>query len=142
MIGDKKMPSQINHIGIAVHSIEEAARFYTEHLGLKIGGTEEVASQKVVVAFLPIGEVRLELVQPTSPDSPVAKFLEKNGPGFHHIAYQVADVAAEVERLKSEGVQMVDQTPRAGAHNTKIAFVHPKASGGVLTELVQEAGHD
>lgn len=135
------MPSQINHIGIAVHSIEEAARFYTEHLGLKIGGTEEVASQKVVVAFLPIGEVRLELVQPTSPDSPVAKFLEKNGPGFHHIAYQVDDVAAEVERLKAEGVQMVDQTPRPGAHNTKIAFVHPKASGGVLTELVQEAGH-
>lgn len=135
------MPSQINHIGIAVHSIEEAAKFYTEHLGLKIGGTEEVASQKVQVAFLSIGEVRLELVQPTSPDSPVAKFLEKNGPGFHHIAFQVADVAAEVERLKSEGVAMVDQTPRSGAHGTRIAFVHPKASGGVLTELVQESGH-
>lgn len=137
------MPKQINHIGIAVHSIEEAAKFYTQHLGLKIGGTEEVGSQKVKVAFLAIGEVRLELVEPTSPDSPVAKFLEKNGPGFHHIAYQVEDVAAEVERLKGEGVQMVDQTPRDGAHHTRIAFVHPKASGGVLTELVQEKGdHD
>lgn len=133
------MPSQINHIGIAVHSIEEAAKFYTEKLGLKIGGTEEVASQKVKVAFLGIGEVRIELVEPTSPDSSVAKFLEKNGPGFHHIAYQVADVAAEVERLKADGVQMVDQTPRSGSHDTLIAFVHPKASGGVLTELVQES---
>ncbi|RMG88555.1 MAG: methylmalonyl-CoA epimerase, partial [Candidatus Dadabacteria bacterium] len=106
------MPSKINHIGIAVRDIEEAAAFYTKHLGLELGGVEEVADQKVKVAFLPIGEVRLELVQPTSPDSPVAKFLEKNGPGFHHIAYQVDDVAAEVERLKAEGVRMVDQTPR------------------------------
>ncbi|GAB4264870.1 MULTISPECIES: VOC family protein [Deferrisoma] len=134
------MPSKINHIGIAVRDIEEAAAFYTKHLGLELGGVEEVADQKVKVAFLPIGEVRLELVQPTSPDSPVAKFLEKNGPGFHHIAYQVDDVAAEVERLKAEGVRMVDQTPRTGAHNTRIAFVHPKSSGGVLTELVQEMG--
>jgi len=135
------MPQKINHIGIAVRDIDEAARFYTEHLGLELGGVEEVPDQKVKVAFLPIGEVRLELVQPTSPESPVARFLEKNGPGFHHIAYQVEDVAAEVERLKAEGVRMVDQTPRSGAHNTKIAFVHPKASGGVLTELVQELGH-
>ncbi|NOY44913.1 MAG: methylmalonyl-CoA epimerase [Deltaproteobacteria bacterium] len=134
------MPSKINHIGIAVPDIEAAAEFYTKHLGLELGGVEEVPDQKVKVAFLPIGEVRLELVQPTSPESPVAKFLERNGPGFHHIAYQVDDVAAEVERLKAEGVRMVDQTPRSGAHNTRIAFVHPKASGGVLTELVQEMG--
>jgi len=134
------MPSKINHIGIAVPDIEKAAEFYTKHLGLELGGVEEVPDQKVKVAFLPIGEVRLELVQPTSPESPVAKFLEKNGPGFHHIAYQVDDVAAEVERLKAQGVRMVDQTPRSGAHNTRIAFVHPKASGGVLTELVQEMG--
>ena len=136
------MPKRINHIGIAVRDIDEAARFYTEALGLQLGGIEEVPDQKVRVAFLPIGEVRIELVQPTSPDSPVAKFLEKNGPGFHHIAYEVADVAAEVERLKAQGVRMVDQEPRKGAHNTRIAFVHPKASGGVLTELVQEMGHD
>ena len=136
------MPKRINHIGIAVRDIDEAARFYTEALGLQLGGIEEVPDQKVRVAFLPIGEVRIELVQPTSPDSPVAKFLEKNGPGFHHIAYEVDDVAAEVERLKAQGVRMVDQEPRKGAHNTRIAFVHPKASGGVLTELVQEMGHD
>ncbi len=135
------MPSKINHIGIAVHDIEAAAKFYTETLGLELGGVEEVADQKVKVAFLPIGEVRLELVQPTSPESPVAKFLEKNGQGFHHIAYQVEDAAAEVARLLAGGVKMVDQAPRVGAHNTRIAFVHPKASGGVLTELVQEMEH-
>lgn len=136
------MPSKINHIGIAVPNIEEAAKFYTEQLGMKLEGVEEVPDQKVKVAFLPIGEVRLELVQPTSPESPVAKFLEKNGgPGFHHIAYQVEDTAAEVERLKAAGVRMVDEKPRTGAHNTRIAFVHPKASGGVLTELVQEMKH-
>jgi methylmalonyl-CoA/ethylmalonyl-CoA epimerase len=135
------MPQKINHIGIAVHDIEEAAKFYTEHLGLQLGGIEEVPDQKVKVAFLPIGEVRLELVQPTSPESPVAKFLEKNGQGFHHIAYQVEDTGVEVARLLADGVRMVDQIPRTGAHNTKIAFVHPKASGGVLTELVQELEH-
>jgi methylmalonyl-CoA/ethylmalonyl-CoA epimerase len=132
------MPNKISHIGIAVEDIESAARFYTDALGLKLGGIEEVGDQKVKVAFLPIGEIRLELVQPTSPDSPVAKFLEKNGPGIHHIAYHVTDVAAEVERMKAAGVKMVDDTPRDGAHNTRVAFVHPRASGGVLTELVQE----
>jgi len=132
---------KINHIGIAVHDIEEAAKFFTEHLGLKMGGIEEVPEQKVKVAFLPVGEVRLELLQPTSPESAVAKFLEKNGPGFHHIAYQVDDVAGAVEGLKAKEVKMVDQTPRRGAHDTLIAFLHPKASGGVLTELVQETGH-
>ena len=132
---------QKNHIGIAVHDIEEAAKFYTDTLGLELGGIEEVPDQKVKVAFLPIGEVRIELVQPTSPDSPVAKFLEKNGQGFHHIAYQVEDTGAEVERMLGDGVRMVDQQPRSGAHNTLVAFMHPKASGGVLTELVQEMGH-
>ena len=136
------MPQKISHIGIAVHDIEEAAKFYTEVLGLELGGVEEVPDQKVKVAFLPIGEVRIELVQPTSPESPVAKFLEKNGQGFHHIAYQVEDTGAEVERMLGDGARMVDQQPRGGAHNTRIAFVHPKASGGVLTELVQELGHE
>jgi len=136
------MLKKISHIGIAVHDIEEAARFYTQQLGLTIGGIEEVADQKVKVAFLPIGEVRIELIQPTSPDSAVAKFLEKNGPGFHHIAYQVEDVAAALEGLKAKEVKTVDQTPRRGAHQTLIAFLHPKSSGGVLTELVQETdGH-
>lgn len=132
-------PRKINHIGIAVHDIEAAAKFYTENLGLSLGGIEEVADQKVKVAFLPVGEVRLELLQPTSPESAVAKFLEKNGPGFHHVAYEVADVTAEVERLKAEGVKMVDEKPRKGAHDSLIAFIHPKASGGLLTEIVQPA---
>ncbi len=136
------MLQKINHIGIAVRDIDEAARFYTEALGLEVGGIEEVADQKVKVAFLPLGEVRLELVMPTSPDSAVAKHIEKNGPGFHHVAYQVEDVAAEIERLKAEGVRLVDEQPRGGAHNTRIAFLHPKASGGMLTELVQETGHE
>ena len=135
------MPSKINHIGIAVHSIEEAAKFYTGVLGLTLEGVQEVADQKVKVAFLPIGEVRVELIEPTSPDSPVAKYLEKNGPGIHHIAYQVEDVAGEVGKLLASEVKMVDQSPRRGAHDTLIAFVHPKASGGVLTELVQETKH-
>ncbi len=134
------MPQKISHIGIAVNDIETAARFYTEHLGLPLSGMEEVADQKVKVAFLPIGEVRIELVMPTTPDSPVAKFREKNGPGIHHIAYHVEDVAAEVEKMIGAGVKMVDEKPRKGAHNTQVAFVHPKASGGVLTELVQEMG--
>jgi methylmalonyl-CoA/ethylmalonyl-CoA epimerase len=133
---------KINHIGIAVRDIDEAARFYTEALGLEVGGIEEVADQKVKVAFLPLGEVRLELIMPTSPDSAVAKHIEKNGPGFHHVAYQVADVAAELERLKAEGVRLVDEKARGGAHQTRIAFLHPKASGGMLTELVQETGHE
>ena len=132
-------PRKINHIGIAVHDIEAAAKFYTENLGLSLGSIEEVVDQKVKVAFLPIGEVRLELLQPTSPESAVAKFLEKNGPGFHHVAYEVADVTAEVERLKAEGVKMVDEKPRKGAHDSLIAFIHPKASGGLLTEIVQPA---
>ena len=132
------MPSKINHIGIAVHDIEEASKFYTDVLGLKMEGMEEVPDQKVKVAFFPIGVVRIELIQPTSPDSPVAKHLEKKGQGMHHIAYQVEDAGAEVEKLLSEEVRMVDQQPRKGAHDTLIAFVHPKASGGVLTELVQE----
>ena len=132
------MPSKINHIGIAVHSIEEAAKFYTEVLGLKLEGIQEVPDQKVKVAFLPIGEVRIELIEPTSPDSPVAKHLENKGPVIHHIAYQVEDVAGEVAQLKAAEVRMVDKEPRRGAHDTLIAFLHPKASGGVLTELVQE----
>jgi methylmalonyl-CoA/ethylmalonyl-CoA epimerase len=132
-------PRKIDHIGIAVHDIEAAAKFYTENLGLSLGGIEEVVDQKVKVAFLPVGEVRLELLSPTSPESAVAKFLEKNGPGFHHIAYQVSDVNAEVERLKAEGVKMVDEKPRKGAHDSLIAFIHPKASGGLLTEIVQPA---
>jgi methylmalonyl-CoA/ethylmalonyl-CoA epimerase len=131
------MPKKISHIGIAVTSIEEAALFYRDVLGMEFEGTEVVAEQKVKVAFFVVGESRIELLEPTAADSPVAKFLEKNGPGVHHIAYEVADLEQRLAQLKSEGIRLIDESPRTGAHKTQIAFLHPKASGGVLTELCQ-----
>ena len=134
------MPKKISHIGIAVANIEEALPFYRDVLGLEFEGTEVVEEQKVRVAFLVIGESRIELLEPTAPDSPVAKFLEKNGPGVHHLAYQVEGLQGRLDALKGQGVRLIDETPRTGAHHTHIAFLHPKASGGVLTELC-EPGH-
>ena len=135
------MPKKISHIGIAVTSIEEALPFYREVLGLEFEGTEVVAEQKVKVAFLAIGESRIELLEPTAPDSPVAKFLEKNGPGIHHLAYQVDGLEERLASLKAQGVRLIDEAPRGGAHHTRIAFLHPKASGGVLTELCEPGEH-
>ncbi len=129
------MTSKINHVGIAVKSLAASIPFYRDVLGMAFEGTEEVAEQKVRVAFLAIGESRVELLEPTTADSPVARFLEKNGEGVHHIAYQVEDLAGALARLKIQGVRLVDESPRRGAHGTQIAFLHPKASGGVLTEL-------
>jgi len=131
------MFTKINHIGVAVSSIDEALPFYRDTLGMTFFGTEEVASQQVKVAFLAIGESKIELLEPTSAQSPVAKFLEKNGPGVHHVAYGVADIEAAIARLTAEGTRMIDAVPRAGAHGARIAFIHPKSSGGVLTELCQ-----
>ncbi|PLX78749.1 MAG: methylmalonyl-CoA epimerase [Desulfuromonas sp.] len=133
------MPKKISHVGIAVNSIEESTPFYRDVLGMDFEGTEVVAEQKVKVAFFVIGESRIELLEPTGPDSPVAKFLEKNGPGIHHIAYEVDDLPKRLDSLKEQGVRLVDEVPRTGAHQTRIAFLHPKASGGVLTELCQAA---
>ncbi|AMV73906.1 methylmalonyl-CoA epimerase [Desulfuromonas carbonis] len=135
------MTGKINHIGIAVKSLEASLPFYRDILGMKFEGTEEVAEQKVRVAFLAVGESRIELLEPTAEDSPVARFLEKNGEGIHHLAYQVEDLAAALARLKEQGVRLVDEVPRRGAHGTRIAFLHPKASGGVLTELCEAAPH-
>jgi len=135
------MPKKISHIGIAVQSIEESMSFYQDVLGMEFEGTEVVEEQKVKVAFFVICESRIELLEPTSSDSPVAKFLEKNGPGVHHLAYEVADLQERLAQLKAEGVRLIDETPRTGAHSTKIAFMHPKASGGVLTELCQPGEH-
>ncbi|HUU84036.1 MAG TPA: methylmalonyl-CoA epimerase [Phycisphaerae bacterium] len=132
-------PSQIDHLGIAVHSIEEAGRFYRDALGLECVGTEEIADQKVRVAFLEVGEVRVELLEPTAADSPIARFLAKNGPGLHHVAYRVADLPATLSALKAAGVRLIDATPRDGAHGMKIAFAHPKSTHGVLTEFCQPA---
>lgn len=135
----------INHIGIAVPSIEGQREYYEKVLGATFEGIETVEEQKVKVAFYilgPVGgEVRLELLEPTSPESPIAKFLEKNPHGgLHHVAYTVNDIQARIDTLKSAGIRMIDETPRSGAHGAKIAFVHPKGSGGVLTELC-EPGH-
>ena len=135
------MPKKISHIGIAVASIEQAAPFYRDVLGMEFEGTEVVAEQKVKVAFFAVGESRIELLEPTADDSPVAKFLDKNGPGVHHVAYEVADLEQRLAALKAEGVRLIDEAPRTGAHNTRIAFMHPKASGGVLTELCEPGTH-
>ena len=132
-----QVPSQIDHIGIAVRSIDEASRFYRDALGLECTGTEEIPDQRVRVVFFRVGEVRIELLEPTAADSPIAKFLEKKGPGLHHIAYLVDDLAATLAALKSAGVQLIDEAPRAGAHGMKIAFVHPSSTAGVLTEFCQ-----
>lgn len=135
------MTSKVNHIGVAVKSIEASAPFYRDVLGMRFEGTEEVAEQKVKVAFFAIGASRIELLEPTAADSPVAKFLEKNGEGVHHIAYEVADLEQTLATLKAQNIRLIDETPRCGAHGTRIAFLHPKASGGVLTELCQAGEH-
>jgi methylmalonyl-CoA/ethylmalonyl-CoA epimerase len=131
------MLTKINHIGIAVASIEDALPFYRDALGMTLTGTEEVASQKVKVAFLAIGESKIELLEPTSPDSPIAKFLEMKGPGVHHVAYSVPDIEGAIATLMASGTRMIDAEPRDGAHGARIAFIHPKSSGGVLTEICQ-----
>jgi len=134
------MLTKINHIGIAVKSLDESIPFYRDSLGMAFQGCEEVAEQKVKVAFLQIGQSKIELLEPTSPESPIAKFLEKNGSGIHHIAYEVEDIETAIKKLEFEGVRMIDSVPRSGAHGARIAFLHPKNSGGVLTELCQ-TGH-
>lgn len=134
------MLTKINHIGIAVKSLDETLPFYRDNLCMELKGIEEVAEQKVKVAMLAVGESKIELLEPTSDDSPVAKFLEKNGPGIHHVAYEVADIEAAIAKLLADGTRMIDEKPRNGAHGTRIAFIHPKSSNGVLTEICQ-AGH-
>ncbi len=129
------MVKKIDHIAIAVRDIDEAARFYTDILGLDLSGVEVVVEQKTRVGFLKIGDTNIELVQPVTDDSPLVKFLETRGPGIHHICLEVEDIKKEVEELMERGAHMIDDKPRPGAHNTKVAFIHPKSSGGVLIEL-------
>jgi methylmalonyl-CoA/ethylmalonyl-CoA epimerase len=131
------MVKRIDHIAIAVHDIDEAATFYTDILKLELSGVEVVAEQKTKVGFFKIGESNIELVQPTSDDSPLVKFLETKGPGIHHICLEVDDIERDVEELMKRGARMIDEKPRPGAHNTKVTFIHPKSSGGVLIELNQ-----
>jgi methylmalonyl-CoA/ethylmalonyl-CoA epimerase len=128
---------KIDHIGIATRGIEESLAFWRDALGLEVKHTETVEEQGVRVAMLPVGEPRVELLEPTGPDTPVAKFLEKRGPGIHHVAVGVADIRAALARLKAGGARLIDEEPRVGAGGCLVAFVHPAASGGVLLELVQ-----
>lgn len=132
----------INHIGIAVRSIEDQRSFYEQTLGAHFEGTEVVADQKVKVGFFRIGDVRLELLEPTDPTSTVASFIEKRGEGLHHIAYSVEGIEDRLAELKASGIRLIDETSRPGAHQMQIAFLHPKSSMGVLTELCEpRAGH-
>jgi methylmalonyl-CoA/ethylmalonyl-CoA epimerase len=129
------MIKKIDHIAIAVTDLEEAAKFYEDILGLTLGGVETVAAQKTKVGFFKIGESSIELVQPSEPHSPLSKFLETKGQGLHHICFEVDDVEAELKAFLEKGAAMIDQKPRQGVHGNKVAFVHPKSSGGVLVEL-------
>ena len=128
---------KIDHIGIATNGIEEAAAAYRDALGIQITETEEVSGQKVRVAMLPIGESRIELLEATSADSPISKFLAKRGPGIHHIALRVEDIRARLTDLKSKGARLIDEEPRTGAGGCLVAFIHPSSTGGVLIELVE-----
>lgn len=133
------MIKKIDHIGIATKKIDDVAGFYTDGLGLEIEHQIEVAEQKVMTAFLKVGETWVELLEATSDESPIAKAVEKRGPGVHHICYEVDDIEAALANLKEKGYTLIDQTPRVGAHGKLIAFVHPKTAGGVLIELAQAA---
>ncbi|HCX73041.1 MAG TPA: methylmalonyl-CoA epimerase [Candidatus Cloacimonas sp.] len=130
------MLQKIDHIGIAVQDLQEAIQLY-EKMGFKLVGTEEVADQMVKVAFFPIGEARLELLEPTSEASPIAKFIAKKGAGIHHIAFRTDDTAAELNKMQETGIRLIDKKPRSGAHNTKIGFLHPKSTLGVLMEICE-----
>jgi len=128
---------KINHIGIATNGIDEALKFWADSLGLENVHTETVEDQKVRVAMLPLGDSRIELLEPTSDDSPISKFLEKRGGGIHHIAVEVDDIGESLKKLKDKGMRLIDESPRLGAEGCLVAFVHPASAGGVLLELVQ-----
>jgi methylmalonyl-CoA/ethylmalonyl-CoA epimerase len=128
---------KIDHLGIATNGLDEALKFWRDALGLELKDIESVEDQKVKVAMLPVGESRIELLEATSEDSPIAKFLQKRGAGIHHIAVRVDDIRATLSRLKREGARLIDEEPRIGAGGCLVAFVHPTATNGVLLELVQ-----
>lgn len=125
---------KIDHIGIAVKNLAESSKLY-EILGIKPAGAEEVAEQKVKVSFFPVGDSEIELLESTSPDGPIAKYIEKNGEGIQHLALRVDNLEAALAELKAKGVRLIDEKPRYGAGGAKIAFVHPKSTGGILLEL-------
>ncbi|CAN5795867.1 methylmalonyl-CoA epimerase [soil metagenome] len=128
---------KIDHIGIATRHLQEATALWRDALGLEIESTEEVGEQGVRIAMLPLGETRIELLEPLNPQSPVGKFLDRRGPGIHHIAIRVDDIRACLGQLKEKGARLIDETPRIGASGCLVAFIHPSSTNGVLLELVQ-----
>lgn len=128
---------KIDHLGIAVSSIEDKKNFWTDALGLTMEGTETIDEQKVTTAFLPVGESEVELLESTAPDGPVAKYIEKKGEGIQHVAFRVENIEDALAELKEKGIALIDQKPRIGAGGAKIAFLHPKATSGVLVELCE-----
>jgi len=130
---------KIDHLGIAVNGIDEGKTFWSDIMGLDFAGSETVAEQKVTTGFFPVGESEVELLESTAPDGPIAKYLEKKGPGIQHVAFRVENIEEALAELKDKGVKLIDQKPRIGAGGAKIAFLHPKATNGVLVELCERA---
>ncbi len=128
---------KIDHLGIAVNSIDDGKKFWSDVLGLKFEGSETVEAQKVTTAFFPVGESEVELLESTAPDGPVAKYIEKRGQGIQHVAFRVENIEEALAELKEKGVKLIDEKPRRGAGGAKIAFLHPKATAGVLVELCE-----
>ncbi|MCL7747150.1 methylmalonyl-CoA epimerase [Halalkalibacter sp. MEB205] len=132
-------PEKIDHIGIAVRSIDQVLPFYMDHLQLQVLGVEEVASQGVKVAFIAIGQSKIELLEPLSSDSPISKFIEKRGEGIHHVALGVTDISERIEEIKKNGIKMIHDVPIDGAGGAKVAFMHPKSTHGVLYEFCEKS---
>lgn len=130
--------THIEHLGIAVKSLDEAIPFWEEKLGMKCYSIEEVKEQKVRTAFFKIGQSKIELLESTEPDGPIGKYVEKNGGGIHHLAFAVEGLQENLDELASKGAQLIDKTPRKGAEGLNIAFVHPKTTGGILMELCED----
>ncbi len=130
--------SHIEHIGIAVKDLDASIKYYEEVLGLKCYAVEEVADQKVKTAFFKVGETKIELLESTDPEGPIGKFLEKKGEGVHHLAFCVKDLPGSLQEMSDKGVNLIDKAPRKGAEGLNIAFLHPKSTNGVLTELCSE----
>ncbi len=130
--------NRLAHVGIAVKNLESATKVFSKLFGTEVSSTESVTDQHVRVAFFHAGETEIELTEPTGPDSPISKFLEKRGEGVHHLSFEVDDINAELKRLKEQGFQLIDETPRRGAGGYWVAFVHPKSTNGVLIEVTQK----
>lgn len=134
------MITKLDHIGIAVSSLEEASKTYRDVLGLKDHGVEVVEEQKVKVAFFPVGDTEIELLESTDPEGPIAKFIEKRGEGVQHLAFRVDNIEAALDEMRTKGIRLIDEKPRYGAGGARIAFLHPKSTGGVLIELCERDG--